>query len=226
MEKERKENMNNNLAMDLEPQKISYADLLEFDDDKRYELIEGIPYLMASPSVSHQDVLLEMAYQLKTYLKGKKCRVFAAPLNVKLSGQVDNRKEFNVVQPDIMVVCDPNKITEKNILGAPDLAIEILSPSNTKHDKINKLKLYQRFGVKEYWMVSLEEQSIMILTLNEEGIYQIAQSCYLDEKVKVNVLENCFINLKEFCEDNNIIIKKDKMYQMLMEEEAKNSNNR
>ena len=91
---------------------------------------------------------------------------------------------------------------------------------------MNKLKLYQRFGVKEYWMVSLEEQSIMILTLNEEGIYQITQSCYLDEEVKVNVLENCFINLKEFCEDNNIIIKKDKMYQMLMEEEAKNSNNK
>ena len=79
MEKERKEKMNHNLAMDLEPEKISYADLLEFDDDKRYELIDGVPYLMASPSVSHQDILMEIAFQIKTYLKGKKCRVFIAP---------------------------------------------------------------------------------------------------------------------------------------------------
>ena len=123
MEKERKEKMNHNLAMDLEPEKISYADLLEFDDDKRYELIDGVPYLMASPSVSHQDILMEIAFQIKTYLKGKKCRVFIAPLDVKLSGAIDNKKEYNVVQPDIMVICDQNKITEKNILGAPDLAI-------------------------------------------------------------------------------------------------------
>lgn len=218
MEKERKEKMSNNLALDLEPEKISYADLLEFDDDKRYELIEGVPYLMASPSVSHQDILMEIAFQIKTYLKGKKCRVFIAPLDVKLSGAIDNKKEYNVVQPDIMVICDQNKITEKNILGAPDLAIEILSPSNTRHDRMDKLQLYQKFGIKEYWMVSLEEQSIMILTLSKEGIYQIKQVCYLDEKAKVNILEDCYIDLKEFCQNNNIVIKKDKKYQQMIEE--------
>ena len=76
MEKERKEKMNNNLAMDLEPEKISYADLLKFDDDKRYELIDGVPYLMASPSVAHQRVLLEIAKQIGDYLEGKKCCSF------------------------------------------------------------------------------------------------------------------------------------------------------
>ena len=221
MEKERKEKMNNNLAMDLEPEKISYADLLKFDDDKRYELIDGVPYLMASPSVAHQRVLLEIAKQIGDYLEGKKCEVFISPLDVKLSGAIDNNEEFNVVQPDIMVVCDKDKITEKNIVGAPDLAIEILSPSNIRHDRMRKLKLYQKFGVREYWMVSIEEQNIMVLTLSEEGIYQIAEACYLDEKVKVNVLDNCFVDLKEFCENNNIVVEKSKEYLELMAEEAK-----
>ena len=220
MEKERKEKMNNNLAMDLEPEKISYADLLKFDDDKRYELIDGVPYLMASPSVAHQRVLLEIAKQIGDYLEGKKCEVFISPLDVKLSGAIDDSEEFNVVQPDIMVVCDKDKITEKNIVGAPDLAIEILSPSNIRHDRMRKLKLYQKFGVREYWMVSIEEQNIMVLTLSEEGIYQIAEACYLDEKVKVNVLDNCFVDLKEFCENNNIVVKKSKEYLELIAKEA------
>ena len=202
--------MKNNLAEDLEPKKISYAELLEFDDEKRYELIDGVPYLMASPRVDHQDILGELYYQLKTYLKGKPCRVFASPLDVKLSGEKDNKKEFNVVQPDIMVVCDQNKITEKNIQGAPDLAIEITSPNNPAHDKLVKLNLYQKFGVKEYWIVSLEEQIISVFLLNEDKIYTIPKAYYLDEKIKVNVLKECYIDLSEFCKENNITIKRSK----------------
>ena len=209
--KEKGENkMKNNLAEDLEPMKMSYADLLEFDDQKRYELIDGVLYLMASPRVSHQDILFEIGYQLKTYLKGKKCRAFIAPLDIKLSGEKDNKKEFNVVQPDIMVVCDQNKITEKNIQGAPDLAIEITSPNNPAHDKLVKLNLYQKFGVKEYWIVSLEEQIISVFLLNEDKIYTIPKAYYLDEKIKVNVLKECYIDLSEFCKENNITIKRSK----------------
>lgn len=209
MEEERDKKMNNNLAMDLEPEKMSYSDLLKIDDDKRYELINGELYLMASPSVLHQEILLEFASQLRNYLMGKKCKPFIAPLDVKLSGEIDDDKEFNVVQPDVMVVCDSNKITEKNILGAPDLAIEILSPSNASHDRLLKLNLYQKFGVKEYWIVSLEEQIISVFILNDEGIYTIPKAYYLDEKIKVNVLEDCYIELKDFCEKNNIIVKKE-----------------
>ncbi len=218
MGQERKENMENNLARNLskdsennlEPiRRISYEELLKFDDDKRYELIDGILYMMASPKVSHQELVGEIYFQLKQYLKGKKCRVFISPLDVKLSGQKDNKKEFNVVQPDIMVVCDPDKITDKNILGAPDLAIEILSSSNASHDRVIKLNLYQQFGVKEYWIVSLEEQTISVFILNEKEIYTI-KAYYLDERVKVNVLKDCYIELKEFCENNGIIIKRKK----------------
>ena len=210
MKKEGEDKMKTNLAEDLEPEKISYAKLQEIDDDKRYELIDGVPYLMASPRVSHQDILFEIGYQLKTYLKGKKCRAFIAPLDVKLSGEKDNKKEFNVVQPDIMVVCDQNKITEKNIQGAQDLDIEITSPNNPAHDKLVKLNLYQKFGVKEYWIVSREEKIISVFLLNENKIYTIPKAYYLDEKIKVNVLDNCYIDLSEFCKENNIIVKKSK----------------
>ena len=200
--------MKNNLAENLEPEKMSYSELLKIDDEKRYELIDGIPYLMASPSVAHQDILGELYYQLKTYLRGKRCRVFVAPLDVKLSGNPDDKKEYNVVEPDIMVVCDPTKINKKNIQGAPNMIIEIVSPKHPAHDKLVKLNLYQKFGVKEYWIVSLEDQIISVFLLNDENIYTIPKAYYLDEKVKVNVLDDCYIDLKEFCQENNIIIKK------------------
>ena len=200
--------MKNNLAVDLEPEKMTYKDLLEIDDDKRYELIDGVLYLMSSPKVLHQEVLGEIAYQLKTYLKGKTCKVFIAPLDVKLSGNPDDTKELNVVQPDIMVVCDPNKIKEKNIQGAPNLVIEIVSPSNPAHDKLVKLKLYQKFGVKEYWIVSLEEQIISVFLLNENNIYTIPKAYYLDDKIKVNILDECYIELADFCKENNIEVKR------------------
>ena len=200
--------MKNNLAVDLEPEKMSYSELLRIDDEKRYELIDGIPYLMASPSVAHQDILGELYYQLKTYLRGKRCRVFVAPLDVKLSGSLDDKKEYNVVEPDIMIVCDPTKINKKNIQGAPNMIIEIVSPNNPAHDKLVKLNLYQKFGVKEYWIVSLEDQIISVFLLNDKNIYTIPKAYYLDEKVKVNVLDDCYIDLKEFCQENNIIIKK------------------
>lgn len=200
--------MKNNLAVDLEPEKMSYSELLRIDDEKRYELIDGIPYLMASPGVAHQDILLEIATQLKAYLRGKRCRVFVAPLDVKLSGNPDDKKEYNVVEPDIMIVCDPTKINKKNIQGAPNMIIEIVLPNNPAHDKLVKLNLYQKFGVKEYWIVSLEDQIISVFLLNDENIYTIPKAYYLDEKVKVNVLDDCYIDLKEFCQENNIIIKK------------------
>ena len=202
-----KNNLSKKINKDLEPKKISYYELLKIDDDKRYELINGIPYLMSSPTVNHQEILGEISFQIRKYLEGKKCKVFIAPLDVKLSGEEDDKKEFNVVQPDIMVVCDKEKIKERNILGAPDLVIEILSKSTAQHDRLTKLNLYQNFGVKEYWIVSPEEKNISVFLLNDENVYTI-KAYYLDDKIKINVLKECYINLKNFCIENNIIIQR------------------
>ena len=213
MKKEGEKKMKDNLARkielteDLVPKKVSYYDILNLKDDKRYELIDGKKYLMSSPSVIHQEILGEIYSQIREYLKGKKCKVFVAPLDV--SGEKEDKKAYNVVQPDIMVVCDSKKIKESNILGAPDMVIEILSNSTAGHDRILKLNLYQKYGVKEYWIVSPNENVITVFLLNEEKQYTV-KAYYLDDKLKVNVLKDCYVNLKEFCKENDIIIKRGK----------------
>ena len=215
MKKEGEKKMKDNLARkielteDLVPKKVSYYDILNLKDDKRYELIDGKKYLMSSPSVIHQEILGEIYSQIREYLKGKKCKVFVAPLDVKISGEKEDKKAYNVVQPDIMVVCDSKKIKESNILGAPDMVIEILSNSTAGHDRILKLNLYQKYGVKEYWIVSPNENVITVFLLNEEKQYTV-KAYYLDDKLKVNVLKDCYVNLKEFCKENDIIIKRGK----------------
>lgn len=188
-----------NLA--YQPKKYSYADLVEMDTEERYEIIDGELYLMSSPTTIHQMIAGEIYVQLATYLKGKKCRVFIAPLDVKLSGQEEDKKEFFVVQPDVVIVCEKEKITSRTILGAPDFAVEILSPSTKSRDRVMKLNFYQQFGVKEYWIISPEDNEISVYLLNEQGIYTIPKAYYLDEEIKVNVLEDCKISLKELIQE-------------------------
>lgn len=197
MGQEGSNNMENNLARKEEIKKLSYADLLEIDDDKRYELIDGELYLMSSPRTIHQRLIGEIYRQIGNYLIDKKCQAFVSPLDVKLSGEKDDTKEFNVVQPDVMVVCDENKIAERNILGAPDLVVEVLSPSNKSRDKVLKLNMYQKFGVKEYWIVSPEEEIVETYILNEQGMYTV-KAYFFNDEIKVNILNNCNIDLKEF----------------------------
>lgn len=194
----------NNLAVKQENEHIRYTydDILQFTDEKRYEIIDGFLYLMESPSLVHQGLSGEILYQIKNYLKGKKCKVFAAPLDVKISGEKDNKKAYNVVQPDIVVVCDDAKLEKGCICGAPDLAIEILSPSTKGKDRLQKFNLYQKYGVKEYWIVAPDEKCITVFILNDKGIYTIPKAYELTEKIKVNITKGLYISLKDYYEEN------------------------
>lgn len=197
-EKEKKEM--DNLAYKLK--KYTYADLLEMDDDKRYELIDGELYLMSSPKILHQEIVGEIYAQLHNYLKGKKCKVFVSPLDVCLSGVKNPKKEYNVVQPDVLVVCDENKLTkDMGIQGAPDLIIEVLSPSTRRHDTYRKFNLYQHYGVKEYWIIDTEAGVIYQYILNEKNIYTLPKTYEITEDIKVNILKNCIISLKDIIEN-------------------------
>lgn len=197
-EKEKKEM--DNLAYKLK--KYTYADLLEMDDDKRYELIDGELYLMSSPKILHQEIVGEIYAQLHTYLKGKKCKAFVSPLDVCLSGFKNPKREYNVVQPDVLVVCDENKLTEDmGIQGAPDLVIEVLSPSTRKHDIYRKFNLYQHYGVKEYWIIDTEAEVIYQYILNEKNIYTLPKTYEITEDIKVNILKNCIISLRDIIKD-------------------------
>lgn len=193
-----------NLAQKFE--KYTYAHLLKMRDNKRYEIIDGKLYLMSAPSVLHQLIITELTVQIGNYLKDKKCKVFISPIDVRLSGNISNNEEQNVVQPDIMIVCDNKKIAEKSIIGAPEMIIEILSPNNKKMDIFYKFHLYQKYKVQEYWMIDLQEKLVYVYLLNREGIYTLPKIYEITEEIKVNTLEKLTISLKEFYEKNKELI--------------------
>ncbi len=197
--KEKEKKSMENLA--LQKEKYTYEDLQKMDDDKRYELIDGELYLMSAPTVSHQEIVGEIYAELRNYLKGKKCKALVSPVDVCLSGVKNPKKEYNVLQPDVIVLCDENKLTDKCILGSPDLVIEVLSPSSRKHDTFVKYNLYQYYGVKEYWIVDEEAGVIYQYILNDKNIYTLPKTYEITEDIKVNVLKDCIISLKDIVEE-------------------------
>lgn len=152
--------------------------------------------MMAPPSSEHQRVCVELTRQFANYLEGKKCRVYSAPFGVRLFEQADDIPEDvdTMVEPDLSVICDLDKIDKYGCKGAPDLVIEVISPSTRRHDRIVKLNLYQRAGVREYWIVEPENQSVLVL-LREDGVFRFHEDYGRDDIARVHVLEGCFIDL-------------------------------
>ena len=183
-----------------------YEDYASWDDDNRYELIDGVVYMMSpAPSQEHQRIIVEIAAQLWVFLKGKPCKVFAAPFDVCLNAAGD--KDKTVVQPDIVVVCDKSKLDGKRCNGAPDMAVEILSPSTSKKDKVLKFDKYREAGVREYWIVDPEDKTIHVYILRD-GEYIVKAYGITEEvtttEIPVHVLEGCLINIRDvFAEENS-----------------------
>jgi len=174
----------------------TYADYAAWDDDVRCELIDGVVYNMAAPHHEHQDVLGEIFHQFKTHLKGKTCKPYIFPIDVRLFADNPFKRDDTVVQPDMIVVCDPSKLGKKGtILGAPDFVLEVLSPSSGKMDTLLKFKKYQEAGVREYWMVDMQSESIEICffeeNLHHRHVYAIT------DPVAVNILPDCTIDISE-----------------------------
>jgi len=174
-------------------ERFTYADYLTWDDDKRWELIDGVPYEMASaPSSGHQRISSRMHYQFFSMLKGRPCEVFHAPFDVRLNADT---LDDTVVQPDLVIICDKEKLDEKSCKGVPDLLVEILSPSTARYDRMIKLHRYQKAGVREFWIIDPETATLSIHIL-ENNKYMI--SVYGDEDTApIHVLEGCEVNLAE-----------------------------
>ncbi len=154
----------------------TYADYLLWRIDERLELIKGKIFKMSpAPSLVHQRISTQLQGALFNYLKGSSCDLFSAPFEVRLyndkKSKVAFREIYTVVQPDLCVICDQNRLDEKGCLGAPDLIIEILSPGNSKKEMNEKFDLYEESGVREYWLVEPSENAVYIYVLNEEGKY-------------------------------------------------------
>jgi Uma2 family endonuclease len=144
---------------------FTYADYLTWPDDERWELIDGEAYNMTpAPTTRHQNIVYNLSFILKSKLLNKSCRPFVAPTDVVLS-------EYNVVQPDVFVVCDEKKITEANIQGSPDLIIEVLSPATALKDKREKKALYEKYGVKEYILIDPSALVVERFLLEDDRVY-------------------------------------------------------
>ncbi len=139
-------------------------------------------------------------------LDGKKCTPFIAPLDVRLDAK--GKKSKNVVQPDLLVVCDPNKIQDK-IEGAPDLVIEILSKSNKQHDKFDKYHLYQKYGVREYWIIDIEEGLVWVCILNNDNVYTLPKVYKIKDKIKSSIFKGLEICLEETFRENSNVLRED-----------------
>jgi Uma2 family endonuclease len=159
------------LPKEKEGRRFTYADYKEWelDEGERYELIDGEAFAMSAPSTRHQAILTELLSQFHVYLRGKPCRVFPAPCDVRLFYEEDESDD-TVVQPDIMVICDKDKIGDEGCRGAPDLVIEILSPSNTAIEMEKKFILYQEAGVREYWIVDSKNNILKVHCFRDGAI--------------------------------------------------------
>jgi len=188
------------LLLDLK-KRYTYADYLTWADNKMRELIDGFIKIMAPAADSkHQEVcgiLISKLYRFIEKKKGK-CKIFPAPFDVRLpkNGEKANEQIYNVVQPDICVVCDLTKIDKNGCIGAPDLVIEIQSFSTAKYDLTKKFDLYEASGVREYWVVYPYEGGIEVFLLQPDGKYDEGTK-YNKGKIPVSIFDGYEIDFKD-----------------------------
>jgi len=178
----------------IEEEKFTYADYKawELKPGERFELINGVAYAMSAPNTSHQLIVTILTGEFYSYLKGKTCKVIPSPFDVRLFYEEDDSDD-TVVQPDLVVVCDSQKLGEEGCRGAPDLVVEILSPSNMAIEMERKLLLYKEAGVREYWIVDPKDKHISIYLLkDDEYSYRI---CHLNDIARPVVLPGLEIPL-------------------------------
>jgi len=176
--------------------KYTYTDYAAWNDDKRYELVDGVAYAMAGPGVAHQRISRKLLRKIDEHLDTKDCEVFSAPFDVRLN---TNKDDDTVLQPDLLVICNPDKISDgKSCNGAPDLVIEILSPPNTFHDRVRKLKKYKEAGVKEIWFAEPNEGFVEVLV--RRGDAYDMDGFDKTEQVPVDILPGLVIDLSDIFE--------------------------
>lgn len=175
-------------------------DFYNWPEDERIELIDGVIYYMATPHIVHQDIVSELGFILKSHIKKNKgkCKIYDMPVDVQLD--CDNK---TMVEPDIQIVCDRTKFTERVVFGAPDFVVEVLSPSTRKKDMTIKLQKYVNAGVREYWIVDPEKEMIIVYKMSQDENAKenqdiIAQFYTFESQVPVGIFnDECIVDFKE-----------------------------
>jgi Uma2 family endonuclease len=178
------------LNLDLN-KRYTYADYLTWMDDVRRELYDGFIKLMTpAPSRKHQDISTNFMRIYSVFLYKKECKLYHAPSDVRFPKDQNSKADkqvYTVLQPDIFVVCDLSKLDDRGCLGAPDLIIEIISPKNSQRDTRDKFEIYQQHGVREYWIVSPNDETVTVFLLDEKGKFQFNGLFAGDDKIPVNI---------------------------------------
>jgi Uma2 family endonuclease len=183
--------------------KFTYGDYLSWEDGQRWEIIDGKAYnITPSPSRCHQEVLTAIFSKFYGFLANNPCEVYAAPFDVRLPEQDQTEMDVtNIVQPDLSVICDPAKLDEKGCLGTPDLIVEIISPSTAARDYIEKLALYERRQVPEYWIVHPIDKTVMVFLLNDRLEYGKPRIYAAKHEIQVGLFPDLMIDLKKVFKD-------------------------
>ena len=168
----------------------TFEDILALPEGEHAELIDGEMFMMASPTRGHQDAVIWLSNQIYNYIQGKKgkCRVYASGFAV-----FPKRDNINYVEPDVTVVCDRDKLDERGCNGAPEWAIEIVSPSSVKMDYERKKKLYQESGVEEYWIVDLQKEQVQVYRFSEDDQ---GRDFSFEETVKTGIYDDLEFDLR------------------------------
>lgn len=191
---------------DLDPNGIyTYADYLKWTFDERIELIKGKIFNMSpAPARRHRKISGKLFTPISNFLDGKPCEVYSAPFDVRLSPLKGKKRKddqiYTVVQPDICVICDVDKLDERGCIGAPDLIIEILSPGNTKKEMSDKFQVYEENGVREYWLAEPNDNVIIVYVLNDEGKYIGLRPYTEDDVITSGILPGLEISVSRIFE--------------------------
>jgi Uma2 family endonuclease len=188
------------------PPLYTYADYLSWMDDKRREIINGVVFdLFGAPTRWHASVSSNLLFIVKWFIRKRKghCKVYHAPFDVRFpkNGETANEKIYTVVQPDVCVICDPKKLDARGCIGAPDLIVEVQSPSTAQRDLKQKFDLYEEAGVREYWIVFSGDKGVTVFLLQENGKYDEGTSYQFEGKIPVSIFDGLEIDLQELFEE-------------------------
>ena len=186
--------------LDIENGVYTYADYLTWKFDQTVELIKGKIFEMSAPSRKHQGMSWQLTLKIGNHFAKHSCQAYAAPFDVRLYDRVKsqkaNKEVFTVIQPDICIVCDLDKLDDKGCLGAPDLIIEILSPGNSSKEMKTKKLLYEESGVREYLIFDPEHEHVLQFHLTDSGVYS-PPTIFIDEILQSVIFPDLFIDLNE-----------------------------
>ena len=182
-----------------EKKRYTYADYLLWQFKERVELIRGRIFKMSpAPGTIHQKISRELSLRIFSFFDQRGCEAFSAPFDVRLPAKGNQTSEATtVVQPDLCVVCDDNKLDERGCEGAPDLIVEILSPGNSKKEMREKFEVYEEAGVREYWLVNPADSTVLIYVLNENGVFVGLQPLTDEQDLRSSIFPDLVIHLNE-----------------------------